>query len=75
MFRDGEDAMATATLPAPDELEPAQRVRHPRRRWFALVLAVLLVAGGLAIRAWAAGDRADIRSGTTVVDADGLAAR
>jgi hypothetical protein len=65
--------MTTATLP-PVDVDPAEPVRH-RRRWVALVLAVLLLAGGLAVRAWSSEDKADIRAGTTLVDADGLAAR
>ena len=46
-----------------------------RWRWAVLVLVLALLAGGFAARGLWAEQKADIRSGTTLVDADGLAAR
>jgi hypothetical protein len=71
--------MTIVTLPERQldqpEPEPAPP-RNRRRRWLVLLLvAVLLVGGGLAARTWWPRNAEDIRSGTTLVDADGLAAR
>ncbi len=44
-----------------------------RRRGTAFLVLLVLVAGGLALRSWTRPD--DIRSGTTLVDAQGMAAR
>jgi hypothetical protein len=50
--------------------------RAPRRhRLVAVGLAVLLLLGGLGAYAWSAGRGTDVRAGTTLVTADGLAAR
>ncbi len=62
----------TDLLTRPDTHEPHEAPR--RRRTLLVVLTVLLVvAGGIGWRAWSA-HAADIRSGTTLVDLDGLAA-
>jgi hypothetical protein len=45
-----------------------------RRRVWIAALAVLLVLGGLAARAWVGGPQVDVRDGTTLVDAQGMAA-
>lgn len=50
--------------------------RTPRRfRVIAVVLILLLLAGGFGLRAWRAARPTDVRAGTTVVDVQGLAAR
>ena len=65
--------MSTDTLPqlALDTAEEPP----PRRRWLVVVLVLLLVVAGLAARGLWPERKADIRSGTTLVTADGLAAR
>jgi hypothetical protein len=65
--------MTTVTMPVPSA-DPVPRPPR-RRRWVALGAVVLLVVVGLAGRGWWGAGRADIRDGTTVVTADGLAAR
>jgi hypothetical protein len=65
--------MTTQTMPAqaPAEDQPPRRRR--RRALVVAVLVAVLAGGGLARAAWTGPD--DIRSGTRLVDADGLAAR
>lgn len=46
-----------------------------RRRLIAIGLVALLLVGGVAARAWWPERKADIRDGTTLVTAEGLAAR
>lgn len=46
-----------------------------RRRYFAVGVAVILILGVVAAQRWMPTDGADVRDGTTLVDADGLAAR
>lgn len=59
--------LEVATDPAPK--------RPRRRRWVAIVLAALLLAGTGAARAWWPEQKADVRAGTTLVTAEGMAAR
>ncbi len=66
--------MSTATLPDAD-VQPEDPAPPRRWRWAVLVLVLALLAGGFAARGLWAEQKADIRSGTTLVDADGLAAR
>ncbi|MDR7253519.1 hypothetical protein J2X46_002509 [Nocardioides sp. BE266] len=68
--------MTTATLtelPDDPETTAPPRRRHRGPVVLVLVLALVLLGGALGWRAWSQ-QRADIRSGTTLVDADGLAA-
>lgn len=65
--------MITDTLPVVDT-EPAPK-RHRRRRWVAAALVALLLIGGGAARAWWPEQKADVRAGTTLVTAEGMAAR
>jgi hypothetical protein len=65
--------MTTDTLPQVGTELPPSAPR--RRRWVAVVVALaLVVAGTLAWRAWS-DHRADIRSGTTLVSTEELAAQ
>ncbi len=66
--------MTTDTLPRVSEEPPAaEKAPRRRRRWVVIVLAVLLVAG-VGARIWWPDRPADIRSGTTAVNAQGMAA-
>ncbi len=66
--------MTTDTLPRVSEEPPAaEKTPNRRRRWVLIVLAVLLVAG-VGARTWWPSHAADIRDGTTAVDAQGMAA-
>ena len=69
--------MTTTITLAPPEVDPEPAVPRRRRRWLVLLLAALLLIGGIVVRSRSSDDAtaADIRDGTTVVDADGLAAR
>jgi hypothetical protein len=68
--------MTTDTLapeaPAPP---PAQAGRRVRRRLIALAVMLSLVAVGGCFQAWRQHRASDIRNGTTLVTADGMAAR
>ncbi len=68
--------MSTDTLapeaPAPP---PAQTGRRTRRRLVALVAVLAVLAVGGSVQAWRQHRASDIRNGTTLVDADGMAAR
>ncbi len=66
--------MSTATLPE-SVVEPPEPVPHRRRRWTVIVVVLALLAGGFVGHHLLTGKKADIRSETTVVDAEGLAAR
>jgi hypothetical protein len=61
----------SATPVAPGRRNP----RSGTRRGLVVFLLLVLVAGGVATRSWWAHRNADIRSGTTSVDVDGMAAR
>jgi hypothetical protein len=66
--------MTTELRDPPPTLEDhPTRVR--RRRWVALVALVAILALGIGVRAWWAGRPVDVRDGTEVVTADGMAAR
>lgn len=65
--------MITETRPEVIQEPPQQRPRRPRLMTVALV--IVLVIGGLGARAWWSERRADVRDGTTLVTADGMAAR
>ena len=60
---------------APTDTRPRGRRGRPRRRTLLLGLVALLLVGSVAMWAWWPGHPADIRAGTTLVDAEGLAAR
>jgi hypothetical protein len=60
----------TMVAPAPPDDTPHRSSR--RRRWIIVLAVLVLVAAGAVTRVWAGDD--DIRSGTRLVDADGLAA-
>lgn len=64
--------MSTATQPGPGAEWAA---RSPRRRWTVIVLVLVLVFGATATRVWWPRHNADIRAGTALVDAQGMAAR
>jgi hypothetical protein len=62
----------TETLP---EVGPEPEVRRRRgRKLVAIVLVLLLVLGAFALRAWAPWRGTDVRAGTSLVNAEGLAA-
>ncbi len=66
--------MITDTLPAAAP-QPPPVADTRRRRLLVLGVVLLLVAGALGFRAWWPDRGEDVRSGTTLVDAEGLAAR
>jgi hypothetical protein len=58
------------------EVQPdPPRQRSRRTKAIALVLIALLILGGFGARAWWYSHQADVRDGTTLVNADGMAAR
>ncbi|HVQ87165.1 MAG TPA: hypothetical protein VMT88_03190 [Actinomycetes bacterium] len=69
--------MTTQTLPElrPDPFREQAPPRQPPWRAILIVIAVLLVVAGVATRIWWPDGRVDVRAGTTLVSADGLAAR
>ncbi len=68
--------MTTQTLPDLGADPVPERPHRPRRRrWVLVGLVVLLLVGGLAARAWWPHQKADVRAGTTLVSAEGMAAR
>lgn len=67
--------MATSTAPEVTTDPPAPSARPVGRTWAAVALVLVLLVGGLALWVWWPGRLSDIRSGTEVVDARGLADR
>jgi hypothetical protein len=67
-------SLSTAPEGTPAEAETPE-MRPPARRWIAFGLVVALVVGLVGIWFLRPGRAADIRSGTEVVTAEGLAAR
>jgi hypothetical protein len=68
--------MTTDTLaPEAPTPPPAQAGRRVRRRLVALAVVLSLVAVGGCFQAWRQHLASDIRNGTTLVTADGMAAR
>ena len=72
--------MTTETLapeaPAPPPVSVDRRGRRGRRRLVVLAAVLLLVAvGGGGVQAWRQHLASDVRNGTTLVTADGMAAR
>ncbi|MEP7034157.1 MAG: hypothetical protein ABI934_01130 [Actinomycetota bacterium] len=65
--------MSTDTLLAVTTDPVPKRPR--RRRWVTFALVALLLAGTGAARAWLPDQKADVRAGTTLVTAEGMAAR
>lgn len=67
-------SLTTAPDGTPVELTPPE-THQPARRWIALGLVIALIVGLLGVWFLRPGRAADIRSGTEVVTAEGLAAR
>jgi hypothetical protein len=70
----GAEAAAIADIER--EVRPDPQAKRSPRRWMAVGLAALVVlAGGVSAKVLWPDQKADIRDGTTLVTADGMAAR
>ena len=67
------ETLSDETLQELDTDPVEQRPR--RRRFMAIALVAFLLLGGGAARAWWPDQKADVRAGTTLVTAEGMAAR
>ncbi len=67
--------MIIDTLPAVGPDPAGGQVSPRRRRLTALALVVVLLVGGLVVRAWWPDRKDDVRSGTVAVSTDEMAAR